>query len=129
MDIKIATWNVRGLSTSDKQDEVRKLIQEEQLQVCVVIETHVKFQKVNKVGQKVFGNWEFVSNAEDNNKGCRIMVGWNQSKVSAWVIAKSKQCMLILFETNCLKSKIFCSFVYASNSGVERRKLWKELGA
>ncbi|PWA66505.1 RNA-directed DNA polymerase, eukaryota, Reverse transcriptase zinc-binding domain protein [Artemisia annua] len=129
MDIKVATWNIRGLCTSDKQDEVRKLINEEKLQICAIIETHVKFQKVNKMGQAVFGNWEFVTNAEDNNKGCRVMVGWNQNKVNAWLIAKTKQSMLFLFETTCQKSKFFCSFVYASNSGVERRNLWKELGA
>ncbi|PWA84059.1 hypothetical protein CTI12_AA163190 [Artemisia annua] len=91
MDIKIATWNIRGLSTSDKQDEVRKLISEEKLQVCAIIETHVKFPKVNKMGQVIFGNWEFVTNAENNNKGCRIMVGWNQNKVKAWLITKTKQ--------------------------------------
>nr|GEU58636.1 hypothetical protein [Tanacetum cinerariifolium] len=55
-------------------------------------------------------NWEFSSNGEDNNKGCRIMVGWN-------------------LETICRKVRFFCPMVYASNSYTERRKLWKDLGS
>ena len=45
--------------------------------MCVILETHVKYKKVKKVGDNVFGTREYVTNAEDNNKGCRIMMGWN----------------------------------------------------
>ncbi|PWA70121.1 RNA-directed DNA polymerase, eukaryota, Reverse transcriptase zinc-binding domain protein [Artemisia annua] len=37
--------------------------------------------------------------------------------------------MLLLVETVCQKTRFFCTIVYASNSGIERRKLWKELGS
>nr|GFA06020.1 RNA-directed DNA polymerase, eukaryota, reverse transcriptase zinc-binding domain protein [Tanacetum cinerariifolium] len=40
------TWNIRGVSTSDKQDEIVKLIQKEKLQICVVFETHLKSKKI-----------------------------------------------------------------------------------
>ncbi|GJZ73075.1 RNA-directed DNA polymerase, eukaryota, reverse transcriptase zinc-binding domain protein [Tanacetum coccineum] len=46
MDFKIGTWNIRGLSTSDKQDAIVKLIQEEKLQICVVLETHLKNKRI-----------------------------------------------------------------------------------
>lgn len=121
--------NIRGLNTSDKQKEVQKIIVEEKLQMCVVLETHVKYRNVKKIGDKVFGNWEFVTNAEDNNQGCRIMCGWDQNKMDAWIINKTRQSMLLSVETVCQKSRFFCTIVYASNSGIERRKLWKELGA
>ena len=129
MDIKVASWNIRGLSTSDKQKEVRRIIAEEKIQLCAVLETHIKFNKVKKIGEKVFGDWEFVNNAEDNNKGCRIMVGWDQNALVVWVINRTKQSMLLLVETSCQKTRFFCTIVYASNSGSERRKLWKELGS
>ncbi|GKD24610.1 RNA-directed DNA polymerase, eukaryota, reverse transcriptase zinc-binding domain protein [Tanacetum coccineum] len=87
MDLSMDVWNIKGLSTSDKQKEVRNLIKEENLHLCGLIETHVKYNKVQRIGEKVFGSWEFISNSEDNNQ------------------------------------------VYASNSYIERRKLWKDLGA
>ena len=55
MDFKIATWNIRGLSTFDKQKEARKFIIEEKIKVCVVLETHIRYKNVKKVGDKVFG--------------------------------------------------------------------------
>ncbi|GKB20764.1 RNA-directed DNA polymerase, eukaryota, reverse transcriptase zinc-binding domain protein, partial [Tanacetum coccineum] len=115
------------LVTSDKQKEVRKLIKEENLQLCSIIETHIRYQNIMKVSKRVFDNWEFSSNGKDNGKGCRIMVSWNSNKLKVWVIAKSKQFMFILVETICLKIRFYCTIVYASNSYNERRKLWKEL--
>ncbi|PWA64801.1 RNA-directed DNA polymerase, eukaryota, Reverse transcriptase zinc-binding domain protein [Artemisia annua] len=95
--------NIRGLSTFEKQKEVRNFITEEKLQ-------------------------EYVTNAKDNNKGCRIMFGWDKNLIESWMIHKTKQSMLLLVESICRKTRFFCTIVYASNSGVERRKLWKELG-
>ncbi|GJR31764.1 RNA-directed DNA polymerase, eukaryota, reverse transcriptase zinc-binding domain protein [Tanacetum coccineum] len=129
MDIKVATWNIRGLNTFDKQKEVKKLITEEKLHLCAVIETRVKYSKIKNIGDIVFGNWEYVTNAENNNKGCRIMVGWDQNMLATWLITKTKQSMLFLVETLCQRTNFFCTVVNASNYGVERRKLWKELGA
>ena len=129
MDLKIATWNIRGLSNSDKQKEVKKFIAEEKLQMCAILETHVKYNKVKKLGDNVFGSWDYVTNAEDNNKGCRIMMGWDQNMVDVWVINKSKQSMLLLIEIIGLKKRLFCTIIYASNSGMERRRLWNDLGA
>ncbi|GJS94754.1 RNA-directed DNA polymerase, eukaryota, reverse transcriptase zinc-binding domain protein [Tanacetum coccineum] len=117
-----------GMSTSDKQKEVRKIIKEENLQLCGIIETHIKYQNILQVSKKVFENWDFTSYREDNSKGCRIIVGWNSNKLRVWVIAKAKQCMFLLVETLCQKIGFFCTIVYASNSYNERRKLWKELG-
>ncbi|GKD72322.1 RNA-directed DNA polymerase, eukaryota, reverse transcriptase zinc-binding domain protein [Tanacetum coccineum] len=124
MDFKVAVWNIRG---SNKQKEIQNLIRNENLHLCGVIETHLKYKKIMQAGKNIFGSWEFVSNGEDNNKGCRIMVGWNPGMLKVWLINKSKQCMFFLVETICHQTKFFCTVVYASNSCLERRKLWKEL--
>ncbi|PWA97296.1 RNA-directed DNA polymerase, eukaryota, Reverse transcriptase zinc-binding domain protein [Artemisia annua] len=126
MDMKIATWNIRGLSNPDKQKEVKKFIAEENLQMCAILETHIKYKKV---GDNIFGNWDYVINVEDNNKGCRIMVGWNQNMVDVRMINKSRQSLLLLVETIGQRKSFFYTIVYASNSGIERRRLWNELGA
>ncbi|GJV92190.1 RNA-directed DNA polymerase, eukaryota, reverse transcriptase zinc-binding domain protein [Tanacetum coccineum] len=80
-----------GVRTSDKQKEVRNLINDEKLQICGIIETHIKYNNNSKIGEKVFGKWDFISNSEDNNQGCRIMIGWNPNKIRVWLIAKTKQ--------------------------------------
>ncbi|GJT55854.1 hypothetical protein Tco_0990908 [Tanacetum coccineum] len=78
-----SSFRIEAYVAIDKQKEVKKLIQEEGLQVCVVLETHVKYKNIKKTCDNVFGNWECTSNGEDNNKGFRIMVGWNASMIQA----------------------------------------------
>nr|GEU34116.1 RNA-directed DNA polymerase, eukaryota, reverse transcriptase zinc-binding domain protein [Tanacetum cinerariifolium] len=114
-------------SYSDKQKEVKKLIQEEGLQFCAILETHVKFKNIKKTCEIVFGEWEYITNDEDNNKGCRIMIGWNNRKIQAWLISQLRQCIFLMVETIYKKSKFFCTVIYASNSGMKRKKLWKDL--
>ncbi|GJT48498.1 RNA-directed DNA polymerase, eukaryota, reverse transcriptase zinc-binding domain protein [Tanacetum coccineum] len=114
-------------SYSDKQKEVKKLIHEEGLHLCVILETHVKYKNIKKTCETVFGDWEYITNGEDNNKGCRIMIGWNDRKIQAWLISQSRQYIFLMVETIDKKSKFFCIVIYASNSGMERRKLWKDL--
>ncbi|GKB13443.1 RNA-directed DNA polymerase, eukaryota, reverse transcriptase zinc-binding domain protein [Tanacetum coccineum] len=53
------------------------------------------------------------------------MVGWNTRLVNVLVINKAKQNILCTVELN--KIKFYCTIVYASNNGAERRDLWKEL--
>ena len=57
MDFKIGSWNIRGLSTSDKQKEVRNFIREEKLSMCAVLETHLKQKNLNKIANSIFGPW------------------------------------------------------------------------
>ncbi|GJT64031.1 RNA-directed DNA polymerase, eukaryota, reverse transcriptase zinc-binding domain protein [Tanacetum coccineum] len=98
------SWNIRGLcSQSDKQKEVKKLIMEEGLQFCAILETHVKYKNIKKVCNLVFGNWEYVTNGEDNNKGCIIMVGWNSNVIRAWLMMETmdKQSKFFLHNDLC----------------------------
>ncbi|GJT68149.1 RNA-directed DNA polymerase, eukaryota, reverse transcriptase zinc-binding domain protein [Tanacetum coccineum] len=128
MDLKFGAWNIRGLcSNSEKQKEVKNLIKEEGLHFCGILETHVKYKNIKKTCENVFGNWEYVTNGEDNNKGCRIMFGWNVYMIQSWLISQSRQYMFLMMETIDKKSKFFCTMIYASNSGIERRKLWRDL--
>ncbi|GJR96166.1 RNA-directed DNA polymerase, eukaryota, reverse transcriptase zinc-binding domain protein [Tanacetum coccineum] len=45
----------------------------------------------------------------------------------AWMISQSRQYIFLLIETIDKRSKFFCIVIYASNSGMEMRKLWKDL--
>ncbi|GJZ35731.1 RNA-directed DNA polymerase, eukaryota, reverse transcriptase zinc-binding domain protein [Tanacetum coccineum] len=89
-------WTEEMKSYFDKHKQVKKLIQEEGLQLCAILETHVKYKNTKKTCEIVFGNWEYITNGEDNNKGCIIMVGWNANKIQAWLISQSGQYILLL---------------------------------
>nr|XP_043637991.1 uncharacterized protein LOC122608993 [Erigeron canadensis] len=127
MDCKIASWNVRGINTEYKHNEAIMFIRDEKLQVCALLETHLKSNTINKVGDRVFNTWEWVSNIQFRPTCCRMLVGWNPSAIRLMVIDTNKQSMLCLIEVISSHINFFCTFVYACNSGVEIRVLWKEL--
>ena len=54
-------------------------------------------------------------------------MGWNPDEVHAMLVHSSSQSMLCLIEITNSKTQFFCSFVYATNTGKERRELWRNL--
>nr|GEY26736.1 RNA-directed DNA polymerase, eukaryota, reverse transcriptase zinc-binding domain protein [Tanacetum cinerariifolium] len=110
-----------------KQKEVRNLIVEEKLQVCAILETHIKSINLKGICDKFFGSWDWISNSSHSGSGCRIVVGWNNSRVNVILIITCRQCLFCAIENLNNGKKLFCSFVYAANSGIERKALWKEL--
>ncbi|GJT96040.1 RNA-directed DNA polymerase, eukaryota, reverse transcriptase zinc-binding domain protein [Tanacetum coccineum] len=118
---------VKGLSSSKKHDEVMKLIQEEKLQICVILETHLKSKKIGKVCDIIYGRWNWFTNMSFCNKGCRIMVGWNDDVINLSVIHMARQSVLVKVVTRDGNMKLHGTFIYASNSGLERKELLKDL--
>ncbi|GKD99172.1 RNA-directed DNA polymerase, eukaryota, reverse transcriptase zinc-binding domain protein, partial [Tanacetum coccineum] len=116
-----------GMSSSTKQDEVINLIATERLNVCVILEIHLKSTMLDKVCSKVYGMWNWFSNMKFFDKGCRIIVGCNLDLINMTCVCASKQAMLCVAESTDKKLISFLTFVYASNSGMERKSLWKDL--
>ncbi|GKD48512.1 RNA-directed DNA polymerase, eukaryota, reverse transcriptase zinc-binding domain protein, partial [Tanacetum coccineum] len=58
--LQIASWNIRGLRKISKQNDVKNLIQNENLCICAVLETRLKGEKVRRIGGKVFGRWDWT---------------------------------------------------------------------
>nr|GEU28937.1 hypothetical protein [Tanacetum cinerariifolium] len=109
------------------QKDVKKFIRDEKLSICAALETHVKERKINKICDFVYGNWSCVSNMDKSDRGCRIIVGWNEDDVNVNLIHSTKQTVLCLVEIKDSKCYFFCCFVYAANSGKERKILWNDL--
>lgn len=96
--MKIAAWNIRGMCDRDKQKEMRKFISTEKLSVCAILETHIKEKKLKRICEFVYGNWAWNSNIAYSDRGCRIIVGWNEDDVDLMVVHSSRQSMLCLIE-------------------------------
>nr|GEV30686.1 RNA-directed DNA polymerase, eukaryota, reverse transcriptase zinc-binding domain protein [Tanacetum cinerariifolium] len=94
--------------------------------VCAVLETHLKSKKVDKVCERIYGRWNWITNMRYCNKGCRIMIGWNEDEVSISIIHMERESVLLKMETRN-NIKMFGTFIYAANGGIERKDLWKDL--
>ncbi|GJX69517.1 RNA-directed DNA polymerase, eukaryota, reverse transcriptase zinc-binding domain protein [Tanacetum coccineum] len=127
MELKIATWNIRGIGTKDKKDVVKKLIMDQKLDVCAVLEARCQSKDVDRICNRIFGIWDWTSNMGKCRKGCRIMLGWNRNIVNVQVLNMSWQSIFCVVETIQQKTKFLCSFIYAANHGKERQELWKDL--
>ncbi|GJQ98465.1 RNA-directed DNA polymerase, eukaryota, reverse transcriptase zinc-binding domain protein [Tanacetum coccineum] len=79
----------------------------------------------NKACENVFRLWNWVSNATDCNKGCRLAVGWDNNVIDANLLASHDQVMH--FEVRIIndKRKFFISFIYRENEPKDRLKLWE----
>ncbi|GJZ38640.1 RNA-directed DNA polymerase, eukaryota, reverse transcriptase zinc-binding domain protein [Tanacetum coccineum] len=127
MDFKIASWNARGLGKISKQNAVKNLIFDEKLSIYAILESRLKGSKVKRIGDKVFGRWSWLDNAHVFNKGCRIMVGWDSSKIHCMMIHTSDQAMLCLVEILSTRERLLCTFIHAETVGRLRRQLWADL--
>ncbi|GJV32918.1 RNA-directed DNA polymerase, eukaryota, reverse transcriptase zinc-binding domain protein [Tanacetum coccineum] len=115
---KMAAWNVRGMCNRDMQKDVKKFIRDEKLSICAALETHVKERKINKICDFVYGNWSWVSNMDKSDKGCRIIVGWNEDDVNVNLIHSTKQTMLCLVEIKDSKDLLHMGAEQNPNSGI-----------
>ncbi|GKD69879.1 RNA-directed DNA polymerase, eukaryota, reverse transcriptase zinc-binding domain protein [Tanacetum coccineum] len=68
-------WNIRGLSQTSKEDEVKLFIREECLSMCAIVETRLRKKSVNTVCERLNAGWAWTSNAVESRKGCIIIVG------------------------------------------------------
>ncbi|GJZ46112.1 RNA-directed DNA polymerase, eukaryota, reverse transcriptase zinc-binding domain protein [Tanacetum coccineum] len=127
MDFKLVVWNIRGISNELRQNAARKYIQEENVQMCAFIKTHLKSKSIIKVGNRVFEDWSWDSNIHQTPNCCRIMLGWNPKLLRVMMIDIKEQAILCAVELIPNKIRFYCAIVYASNNEIERISLWKEL--
>nr|GEW18736.1 RNA-directed DNA polymerase, eukaryota, reverse transcriptase zinc-binding domain protein [Tanacetum cinerariifolium] len=53
--------------------------------------------------------------------------GWNEDEVSMYVLHMARKSVLLKMETRNNNVKMFETFIYSSNGGLERKELWKDL--
>nr|GEV30902.1 hypothetical protein [Tanacetum cinerariifolium] len=120
IELKIGIWNIIGMGSSFKQDEIINLIRDEKLNVCVILETHLKSKHLEKVCGEVYGSQNWFSNMRVSDKGCRIIVGQDVNCVNVVNVNISKQVILCMMESTDNHMISFMSRVYAANGGVKR---------
>ncbi|GJR19963.1 RNA-directed DNA polymerase, eukaryota, reverse transcriptase zinc-binding domain protein [Tanacetum coccineum] len=127
MDCKVAAWNNRGLGKVTKKNEVKSLIRNEKLCVCAILKSHMKKDRKEKVCNRIFGNWQWQHKLGMSQRGCKIIVGWNQELVHCHLMQSDRQTMCYMVEFLKSDTKFFCTFIYADNHGRGRKNLLKDL--
>ncbi|GJW49144.1 putative reverse transcriptase domain, reverse transcriptase zinc-binding domain protein [Tanacetum coccineum] len=89
--------------------------------------SHVDINALASVCSKVFRNWEWTSNVNLCNKGCRIILGWNKDVVDVVVMAQIDQAIHAKVIHRADKKATCCTFIYAGNDPRDRRVLWADL--
>ncbi|GKB44590.1 RNA-directed DNA polymerase, eukaryota, reverse transcriptase zinc-binding domain protein [Tanacetum coccineum] len=125
--INVASWNIRGLNFTPKQNEVRQVISGNNLSVFAILESHVVKSKLMKMCSLVFRHWDWTSNGAWCSKGTRIILGWNHNEVDVTIINQNDQAVHSRLWLKKEKKEIFCTFVYAHNKYNQRRDLWNAL--
>ncbi|KAJ9557115.1 hypothetical protein OSB04_011729 [Centaurea solstitialis] len=118
------TWNIRGLNTSSKQAEVRDLIKEKGVNICALLETHVKGEVLPNVCSRVFGRWNWVSNQTVSQYGTRIIVAWDEAAFDIMLLELDSQFMNCEIKVRGSNSAFFATFIYGANQGSVRHLLW-----
>ncbi|GJW55341.1 RNA-directed DNA polymerase, eukaryota, reverse transcriptase zinc-binding domain protein [Tanacetum coccineum] len=89
----IASWNIRGLNRSPKQKEVHQVVNENNLSVCAILESHVDVAIIYDTCKKVCKRWKWTSNGSLCPKGTRIILGWNDDLVDVMSMVQTNQVM------------------------------------
>ena len=78
--INFSCWNIRGLNGLEKQEEIGKLISDQQLYLMGIVETKVRVVNSDAIKRSIFRHWRSFNNYLSHPLG-RIWVGWNPNVV------------------------------------------------
>ncbi|XP_056690078.1 uncharacterized protein [Spinacia oleracea] len=87
---RVLAWNVRGLNSTQKQDEVKHFIQKYAVGLVGLLEHKVKLSNLGRLYQRVFANWCFSSNSSFHDGG-RIVIAWKSGCFNVNIVAASSQ--------------------------------------
>lgn len=123
--MRIFSWNVSGLNSTDRQRVVRDWVRNGRFTVGAFLETRVRQENATAVYEAVVPGWRCVTNYS-GSEGGRIWVVWEPT-VSVVVYSISDQMVVCgVFEQESGLSYT-AIFVYGYNTEIQRRRLWEEL--
>ncbi|XP_021835103.2 uncharacterized protein [Spinacia oleracea] len=123
---RVLGWNVRGLNSIQKQNEVNHFIQKYAVGLVGLLEHKVKLSNLGKLYQKVFVNWCFTSNSSYHSGG-RIVVAWKAGCFTVNIVAASSQFVHCHVTPVSGRKPFYCTFVYAFTDAGMRQDLWRDL--
>ena len=88
--MKIACWNVRGLNSLARQQEVRSLVQELNISLISLVEIKVRADNSPSISKNLLGGWKLLHNYIHHPSG-RVWVLWNLEIIDVSLLWSSNQ--------------------------------------
>ena len=88
--VNMLYWKVRGLNAPNKHKEVLLLCNKEKAGLVGLVETKVKSENMDKVVNKMFGGWQYLTNLESHYNG-RILLVWRPDYYKVELVGSSTQ--------------------------------------
>jgi len=76
---RIVCWNVRGMNSPQKQEDIGLFLHQQSTGMVGFIETKAQERNMAQVAGRVCSNWHWVHNVDSMNKG-RVLVCWHHQK-------------------------------------------------
>lgn len=86
----IVSWNIRGLNKRAKLREISSRLYSLQLDVAILLETHVKQDNTGNCRKRLGNNWSYIDNYAHHANG-RIWFMWDDTKVHIKEVKKTDQ--------------------------------------
>lgn len=125
----IAAWNIRGFNHYDKVLCFKRLIQSHKLDLVCILENRINSNSLLdpyfESSHSLYANEANCNNFDFNTSG-RIWIKWNASKINFTPTFISSQ---VISGTIWVANQALfqLSAIYASNSSLERKDLWKDI--
>lgn len=118
--MKVVTWNVRGLSKTYKQKELKGIIKRD------IIEHRIKENNVVQICQRVVPRWNWCFNYNLGSRG-RIWILWNPKIVDVDALEITGQYIHCKVQVFFQSIEFLCNAIYGLHTIEERRGLWRDL--
>ncbi|GKB10831.1 RNA-directed DNA polymerase, eukaryota, reverse transcriptase zinc-binding domain protein [Tanacetum coccineum] len=116
-----------NLNHNPGEKDVRQVVNENNLSVYAILESHVHVVVVYDTCNKVCSRWKWTSNGSLCDKGYQTILGWNDDLVDVMIMAQTNQVMNVQVNTRIDNKTLFCSFIYTGNYYIDRRTVWNNL--
>ena len=125
---RIVCWNVRGMNSPQKQEDIRLFLHKHSPGMVCFIETKVLEENMAQVVGRVCNNWQWAHNADIMNK-VRVLVCWHPQRYHFQVLFQTDQLIhgkAMQLSTN---KQFYITFAYGRNLEAQRIPVWDDLAS
>lgn len=126
VDWNIGCWNVRGLDSSLKYEEINRFTTMIKIALMGILETRIRHTNKDLLDCFVHRGWSIHTNLLQGHN-IRIVVLWKASDVEVEIADMTDQLVHCRVRDKGGKFKGFVIMVYPSNDINERRIIWSRI--
>lgn len=121
--MSLLVWNARGLCSPERQRELRRLCNENSIEILGALETKTSFDRFKDATEMMGGEWNIIRNREAPNRDS-IWIGWNKEKWSGTILQTHDQFIHARLK-NIGGYQFDITVVYGENTAIKKRQLWE----